>query len=74
MEVTIGVQNVSRELSIETADSPEEVTEAVNAAITTGGVLRLKDIKGRQIFVPAGALGWIQLGETEKGQVGFGKV
>lgn len=74
MEVTIGVQNVSREISIETDDTPEQVVEAVQEAITSGGILRLKDDKGRQVFVPASALGWVQLGETEKGQVGFGKV
>jgi hypothetical protein len=74
VEITIGVQNVSREISIESEDTPEQVAEAVQEAITSGGILRLRDDKGRQLFVPANALGWVQLGETEKGQVGFGKI
>jgi Protein of unknown function (DUF3107) len=72
VEVTIGVQNVARELSVETDDSAEEVAAAVEAAMTDGGVLRLVDTKGRTVLVPGRAVGWIQVGESEKGKVGFG--
>lgn len=71
MEVTIGVQNVSREISIETDATPQEVTAAVEAALG-GGVLRLTDVKGRQVLVPGPAIGWVQIGEGERGRVGFG--
>ena len=74
MEVTIGVQNVARELSVETDASAEEVSAAVETAMTDGGLLRLVDTKGRTGLVPGRAVGWIQVGESEKGKVGFGAV
>ncbi len=72
MEVTIGVQNVARELTIETDSSADEVSKAVEAAMADGGVLRLLDSKGRTVVVPGRAIGWVQVGESEKGKVGFG--
>lgn len=75
MEVKIGVQNVARELSIETDQSAEEVTAAVRAALSeNAGVLCLTDSRGREVLVPTVALGYIQVGDSEKGRVGFGTV
>jgi len=74
VEVNIGVQNVAREISLETDSSAEEVQAAVEAALADGGVLRLTDTKGRQVLVPGRALGWVQVGESEKGRVGFGQI
>ncbi len=74
MEVTIGVQNVARELTFETDSSADEVSKAVESAMSDGGVLRLVDTKGRAVIVPGRAIGWLQVGETEKGKVGFGAV
>jgi len=72
VEVKIGVQNVAREITVESNESPEAVTEAVEKAITSGGLLELTDSKGRRVLVPGTALGWVQIGESEKGRVGFG--
>ena len=75
MEVKIGVQNVARELSIETDQSAEEVAAAVRSAVSDpGGILDLTDSKGRQILVPVAALAYVQVGDSEKGRVGFGTV
>lgn len=74
MEVNIGVQNVAREIALETDASPEEVSKAIEAALSEGGVLRLTDTKGRELLVPGRALGWVQVGETEKSKVGFGQI
>ena len=71
MEVTIGVQNVARELTVETDSPTSEVTAAVEAALADGGVLRLTDNRGRSVFVPAAVIGWVQVGDSEKGRVGF---
>lgn len=71
MEVTIGVQNVARELTVETDAPTAEVTAAVEKALADGGVLRLTDNRGRSVFVPAGVIGWVQVGESDKGRVGF---
>ncbi len=72
MEVKIGVQNVAREITFETDDSPEQVAGAVEKALASGEVISLTDTKGRRILVPGTALGWVQIGESEKGRVGFG--
>lgn len=75
MEVKIGVQNVARELSIETDKSAEEVAAAVRSAVSgPGGILGLTDSKGREILVPVAALAYVQVGDSEKGRVGFGTV
>ena len=71
MEVTIGVQNVARELTVETDSDRAEVTAAVDAAMRDGSVLRLTDSRGRAVFVPGAAIGWVQIGDIEKGRFGF---
>ncbi len=73
MEVKIAVQNVTRELEIEVDGDPAEVTAQIEDALRSReGVVILKDAKGRQVLVPAAAIGWVQFGEPEKGRVGFG--
>jgi hypothetical protein len=71
VEVTIGVQNVARELTFETDSPTSEVSAAVETALADGGVLRLLDNRGREIFVPAAVIGWVQVGDSDKGRVGF---
>jgi hypothetical protein len=71
MEVKIGVQNVAREITIESNDTVADVAAAVSAALENGTVLVLTDEKGRQLLVPAGVLGYVQIGESEKRGVGF---
>lgn len=72
MEVRIGVQNVARELVFESAQTSEEITAAVTEALSGGTVLRLVDEKGRLVVVPAGSLGYIDIGASEVRKVGFG--
>lgn len=72
MEVKIAVQNVAREIELEAEGTAAEVAEQVQSAIRDGGLLTLRDAKGRQVLVPAASIGWVQLGEAEKGRVGFG--
>ena len=74
MEVKIGVQNVAREITIESTESADEVSAAVRAAIENGTMLALADEKGRQVLVPPGVLGYVQVGESEKRGVGFGNI
>jgi len=75
VEVKIGVQNVARELSIETDQTMEEVGAAVRKALADPqGMLTLTDNKGREIYVPSAVLAYVQVGESEVGRVGFGTV
>lgn len=74
MEVRIGVQNVAREIAFESNQAVEEVAKTVTSALAEGGVLTLADDRGRQYFVPVAAVGYVHVGEAEKGRVGFGSV
>ena len=73
MEVKIGVQYATRELVLESAQSPEEIEEAVAAAIRSEmGLLTLVDDKGRRVLVPVNKLAYIEVAEPEQRRVGFG--
>lgn len=71
MEVKIGVQNVARELVLDASGTEDEIETAVQSALD-GGALVLTDDKGRRVMVPAGALGYVEVGEPSRGRVGFG--
>ena len=73
MEVKIGVQYAVRELVLESAQSPEQVSKAVSDALKADlGVLTLVDEKGRRILVPADKLAYVEIAESEQRRVGFG--
>lgn len=73
MEVKIGVQYATRELVLESAQSPEEIEEAVSTAIRSEmGLLTLTDEKGRRVLVPVSKLAYIEIAESEQRRVGFG--
>lgn len=73
MEIKIGVQNVGREIVLESTDDAESVSKIVGQAISTGNELRLKDDKGRLIIVPGNALAYVEIGAEEARRVGFGQ-
>ncbi len=72
MEVKIGVRNVAREITLESAQSAEDVAAAVDDALKAGGTLRLTDEKGRMVVVPTGVIGYVEIGAPEGRKVGFG--
>jgi uncharacterized protein DUF3107 len=73
MEVRIGVQHAARELVIESAQSQDDVTAAVSAALTGDtGLLELNDENGRRVVVPSDKLAYVEIGEPESRRVGFG--
>jgi len=71
MEVKIGVQNASRELTIDTTLDADGVEKAVAAALKDGGVLSLADSKGRRIVVSGEKLAYVDISTSVSGQVGF---
>jgi hypothetical protein len=72
VEVKIGVQNVAREITLESDQTPEQVSETVREALADGGLLSLTDDKGRLVLVPVASIGYVDVGAAEKGRVGFG--
>ncbi|MPV51079.1 DUF3107 domain-containing protein [Pseudactinotalea sp. HY158] len=78
MRITIGVQNVARELNVELDDStggatdPAAVAAQVSEAVATeDGVLDLTDAKGNRIIVPARSLAYVHVGVDEQRFIGF---
>jgi len=72
VEVKIGVQHAHRELSLDSAQSPAEVADAVAKAMADPtGVLTLMDEKGRQVIVPAGKIAYVEIDEATQRRVGF---
>lgn len=74
MEIKIGIQNVNREISIETTATSESVEKSLRAALSDDGVLTLTDDKGRKVLIPARQIGYVDLGQEHQRPVGFGTV
>ncbi|MBU4337539.1 MAG: DUF3107 domain-containing protein [Actinobacteria bacterium] len=74
MEITIGVQHLPREITIESEQSPDEVAAAVAAALAGKPALELVDERGRRVIVPTAAIGYVQIGAEQRGRVGFGSI
>jgi DNA-binding MurR/RpiR family transcriptional regulator len=75
MEVRIGVKGALRELSIDSAQSAEEIEKAIEAALKDGApTLTLSDEKGRRVVVAADKLVYVEIAEAEGRRVGFGAV
>lgn len=72
MEIKVGVQNSSRELSVECELTTEEVQKLVDESITQGTPLRLEDERGSVVVVPAAALAYVEIGSPKQRGVGFG--
>jgi hypothetical protein len=71
VEVKIGVQHAQRELVVDTDSTPEDVEARLTEALTGNGVLRLSDVKGRTVIVPAEKIAYLELGSPTSGAVGF---
>ncbi len=74
MEVTIGVQNLARELVIETEQSADAVATAVAEALNGAPALQLTDSRGRRVIVPTTTIGYVEIGTEEQRRVGFGSL
>jgi len=73
VDVKIGVQHAARELTLESTQTADEITEAVSAALTgESRILSLSDQSGRRVVVPSDKLAYVEIGEPETRRVGFG--
>lgn len=71
MEIKIGVQYSSRDVTIDVDKSPEEVTALVEESLRQGSPLRLSDARGRQVLVQGSAITFVEIGSSTTGTVGF---
>jgi hypothetical protein len=75
VEVKIGVQHSPREIILESAQSAEEIEQAVADAL--GGeseLLTLVDERGRKVLVPSGRVAYVEIGAPTTRKVGFGTI
>ncbi len=72
MEVKIGVVHTPREVTLESAQSSDEVSAAIAEAVNGGGLLSLTDEKGRVVVVPADKIAYVEIGTPERARLGFG--
>jgi hypothetical protein len=73
VEVKIGVQNVTRELVVNTAATYDEIEAALAAAVKAeAGLFVLQDEKGRRVMVPAAKIAYVEFSGSESRRVGFG--
>ena len=72
MEVKIGVQDITREIVVETPSSADEIERSLRAAVKDGGMFTLSDEKGGRILVPADKIGYVELSGSEQRRIGFG--
>jgi len=72
VEVKIGVADSPRELTVSTADSPDEVEAMIVEAMrNTQGMLTMIDDKGRRYMVPTSRVAYIEIGPADSRRVGF---
>ncbi|MBM7051086.1 MULTISPECIES: DUF3107 domain-containing protein [unclassified Rothia (in: high G+C Gram-positive bacteria)] len=72
MDIKIGVQNVQREIVVDTDESADAVKAKVAESLANGSVLELTDSKGTIILVPGAQLGYVEIGAETKRRIGFG--
>jgi hypothetical protein len=71
VEVKIGVTYAPRELTLESAQTPAEVEQAVTEAMAKDSVLTLTDEKGRRVIVPIDKVAYVEIAETSNRPFGF---
>ena len=72
MEVKIGVLHTSREITLESSQTPAEVEELVSTALASGeGILGLSDERGRKVMVPTKLIAYVEIAQPDSRRVGF---
>ncbi|MGH3238913.1 MAG: DUF3107 domain-containing protein [Spirillospora sp.] len=74
MQVRIGVQNVPKELVVDTEQSADQVQNALSDALAEQphGVFVLQDRRAGRVVIPAERVGYLEIVEDEQRSVGFG--
>ncbi len=71
VQITIGVQNVAREVTVEVEGTSDKIAKDVLKALEVGAPIDLTDAKGRRVMVPASAVAYVELGTEGDRRVGF---
>ncbi|MDR2348180.1 MAG: DUF3107 domain-containing protein [Bifidobacteriaceae bacterium] len=73
MEITIGVRQAPKEITLNVDSKAEAVRDAISSAIKLGEpLITLTDKHGRTVLIPTTALAYVEVGGNETRRVGFG--
>jgi hypothetical protein len=73
MEITIGVRQAPKEITLNVDTRAEAVSEAIATALKVGEpIITLTDKHGRTVLIPTAALAYVEIGGNETRRVGFG--
>jgi hypothetical protein len=73
VEVRIGVKGAPREIALESAQSADEIQQAVDSALKSGDpTITLVDEKGRRVIIATDKLAYVEIADTDSRRVGFG--
>jgi hypothetical protein len=73
VEVRIGVKGAPRELSIESAQTADEIEAIIAKALKDGAAtVTLLDEKGRRVMIATEKLAYVEIAEADSRRVGFG--
>lgn len=70
MEITIGIADSPRQLSVTTEQGQDEIEKLVTEAMG-GEFLALTDDKGRRVIVPTPKIAFVEIGPADSRRVGF---
>lgn len=72
MEVRIGISDVTREVTLRTKTSADDIVENLHTAVTENSLFEVVDEQGRRVVVPAAKVAYLDLGSSDVRAVGFG--
>ncbi len=70
MDVTIGIAENGRQLTLTVDGKPEAIAQQVSEALGST-VLNLLDDKGRRVIVPTAKIAYVEIGPADSRRVGF---
>jgi hypothetical protein len=74
VEIKVGIQNVNREIVIESNESAATVEKDLTKALSGGGLFAITDERGRKVLIPSDSIGYVDIGQEGGRHVGFGAV
>lgn len=74
MEIKIGIQDIARELIVETEATAAQIEKDLAKALADDGLLTLAEGKGRKVMIPVAKIAYLDLGQEKSRPVGFGTV
>ena len=72
MQVTIGIRETNRELSLDVDATSEEIYDLAVQAAGMEAPLKITDKDGKMVIVPLSSLAYLEVATTENRRVGFG--